>query len=649
VLVDAQTQPIAEAWIAKQRLPVHLAVAPPPDDPSTQPALPTRNSLRQHCDAILDLLARSWPDVDIEWAAEARAEAKDREELPIEFGFTGHNVTIPNELLLMSVGGVFAGEQEPLVGDDAKYLARILESADEAALVRHAIPAAPLAATLPPVPTVILAAPGIYRHARKTRPGKGQARLPVMRMLRKLQQQTTYSLLLEEEAELRELMDDPQSSALLQLRTLEQTVFTDALAVRAASYLCPVLRLTPAVNHASSALIRLADCLRSDDPAPRKVERLTEQLTSALTACVPGEFIDRIDLPHTGIKLVTDAPLELLPIRGLPLTLRHVTSRIPLTPGNQAFQELLPHETLELSIKDFGESLVIRSFPEDDPIRGDLEAAVRGCSLSDGSPLPVRFVDVRTKLELEAALNGFDGALVVFDCHGRHRRDEDYGQLQLTGEAVNLWELGMKVRVPPIAFLCACDTHAYDRSQFTPGSGLLARGARAVISTVLPVHSQKAAVFAARLLFRIYEFLPQVTNELRKPVRWDSAFSLLQRMMFVTEFLGVIPSDAGSTSWHQDVMARATLHIHKYYDWYERFQDDIAQATGHSPEEIARQGKNRLSFPESLKHLHLGNPESIVILPEAFHVGDLVQVADHVDDPKTPLAPEEIQPSPLTS
>lgn len=621
LLADSTTSSIAKEWSEKQIVPIHFVIA---SNETSIPELPTRQSIRRHCDEVLDLLKKSFPEIDARWAVEARTKAKEQVPLPIDFGFTGHNVTIPNELLLLSVGGVFDGEQERLVGKDAKYISRILQVADEAAIVRHAIPASPFSSTLLPLPTVILAAPGILWHVKKERPRKGQGQIPFFRLMRKLQQQTTYCLQFEDDdaAEMKELLEDPDSQRLLQIRTLEQNAFTNALSVRSASHLCPVLRLSPAINHTSSSLIRLADCLRSERPSQRKVSQLTAELTAALEAAVPQEFIERIDLPHSGIKLVSDAPLELLPIRGLPLLLRHVTSRIPVTPGNQTFMELLPQDPLEISVKHFSETLVIRSFQDDDPIRLELETAVRHYPLSDGSPIPARFVDVRTRADLESALAEFNGAFVVFDLHGRHRRDENYGKLQLADELVNPWDLRKTSRMPPLAFLCSCDTHAYDRSHATPGSGLLACGARAVIATVLPVHSHVAAIFAARLLFRIYEYLPLITNELRQLVRWDNVFSLLQRMMYVLELVSKIPVGEKDDSWRSEVMNRATPLIHTSYDWYELVLEDIAKSTGLSLDDIDEIRRKKLSFPETFKYLHLGNPESVVIRPTEYRAGD---------------------------
>jgi len=63
-------------------------------------------------------------------------------------------------------------------------------------------------------------------------------------------------------------------------------------------------------------------------------------------------------------------------------------------------------------------------------------------------------------------------------------------------------------------------------------------------------------------------------------------------------------------------MARATPLTHTQYDWYELVLDDIAQSSGPNQDEMRRMGKERLSFPKSFKYLHLGNPESIVIVPE---------------------------------
>jgi hypothetical protein len=627
VLVDFDTRELVNDWRAKQKLPVLVAEAPQSGSSEREPAGPTWNSVREHCDTVIALLKESFPSVDVGWTIKAQAKARARETFKIEFGFSGHNGTIPNELLLMSVGGTFDGAQEPVVGEDATYLSRILQVADEAAIVRHAVPAGKISGSIPLLPTVILASPGMYRHASKARPKKGQGHSPFFRTLRKLQQQRTYGLHFDNEAEAKEIMNDPKSQQLLHMRTLEQIAFTNALAIRSASYLCPVLRLSPAVNHTRSALVRLSDCMRSRNPSPRKVSRLTTELGQALHEAVPPEFVDRIDMPHVGVKLVSDAPLEFLPIRDLPLFLRHITSRIPVTPGNQAFLELLPHEQVQISTEKFSETLVIRSFRDDDPLRTDFETAVKSYPRSDGSALPVRFVDVRTKRELEQAFNAFDGALVVFDGHGHHKRHQDVGELQLVDESVNVWNLRAKVRVPPIVFLCACDTHAFDRSHVTPGAGLLACGCRTVISTVLPVESNIAAMLGARLLFRIYEYLPRVTNELRQSVRWDNVFAMMQRMMYVTELVMSMPTRAGrDEGWRQAVLARATLTIHTKYDWYEIVRDDISQSSGLSTDEIETRRKDKLSFPESLKYVQLGNPESIIILPVGWQTDEYLAV-----------------------
>ncbi len=296
--------------------------------------------------------------------------------------------------------------------------------------------------------------------------------------------------------------------------------------------------------------------------------------------------------------------------------LRHNVSRIPVTPGNLLYINTIPHDQIDLKPSDFGETLVLRAFKEDDPIRGELEHAVATFRLSDGRKMPVRFVDVRNAGQLISTLRSFDGPLAVFDGHGSHTKRDQVAKLHLVDETVNVWELREEVSLPPIFLTCACDTHAIDRSHVSTANGLVNAGARTAIATFLPVLSGQAAIFAARLLFRIYEFLPTVTTSFRRAIRWDSVVSLMQRMMFVSEFLRVLESHC-KTERTLTLQAEMTRVIHQAgYEWYEQFVERLSAEFGLSVDEIESIRNQHLSIPESVKYVQIGNPETIVIHPE---------------------------------
>jgi hypothetical protein len=125
----------------------------------------------------------------------------------------------------------------------------------------------------------------------------------------------------------------------------------------------------------------------------------------------------------------------------------------------------------------------------------------------------VDHVDVSNADELVAAINAFEGQVLVFDGHGAHR-DKEAAALYLQDEPINVWTLRDRItRMPPIVLLSACDTHAADRNHATVGNGFLALGARAVLASVFPLFAPTAATFIARLLYRIWTSARAVTRQ----------------------------------------------------------------------------------------------------------------------------------------
>jgi hypothetical protein len=271
-------------------------------------------------------------------------------------------------------------------------------------------------------------------------------------------------------------------------------------------------------------------------------------------------------------------------------------------------------------MRDFREVLVLRSFRKYDPLRLDLENAIRAVSISDGSKLPVRFVDIEKRVDFVNAMNAFDGALAIFDGHGSHTANSDIAALQLSGGPLNVWELRNEVRMPPLFFACACSTHALSRSHVTTANGLLNCGVRSVIASLMPIHSKVAALFAMRMLLQLYQLWPAILEgQLPHSIRWDEAFGFIQRMMYVSECLDTLfPM---YDKWPQERIALqsdcTTLIYKGQSDWFEDVIERIAIAFNVTSEVIVERLRSKLPFPEVLKYLQIGNPESVVIGPES--------------------------------
>ena len=93
-----------------------------------------------------------------------------------------------------------------------------------------------------------------------------------------------------------------------------------------------------------------------------------------------------------------------------------------------------------------------------------------------------------------------------------------------------------RIRIPPIVILSACDTHAADRNHATTANGFLAMGTRAVLASVFPLDARSAALFTARLLYRIAAFIPTAVRVFDSALTWTEIISGMLRMQLLSDF-----------------------------------------------------------------------------------------------------------------
>jgi len=411
-------------------------------------------------------------------------------------------------------------------------------------------------------------------------------------------------------------------------RAADASSFTAGLVCLATASFTPVLRLEPKLHRIRGDIKTLAECIRykADDHFAWKTSRLIRQLSEKMRSLIAPEFLSRIDRrdddgPIEGLKLVSDLPLELMRSDGLPLSLRFDLSRTFVVPGNMYLANcLMPPAFVPLSA--FHDVLVIRSFANDDPLRSALE---RGLSVV-GQERPtvkavVRFVDVNTEDEFVAALEGFEGALMIFDGHGRYDGESGMGQLVVGGEALDTWSLRSRCHFPPIVVFSACDTQPLDGSHGSVATSAFVLGARAVLATAFPVNGIQASILIGRLILRIQEFLPAVLKH-RSTLSWREVVSGLMRMSYVTEVMDILEREGKVRLLRKDrdsVQMTANVSINqRQQTWHEKFVSAYAAKAGMTVDQVREYIDKWAGLPEAITYLQLGAPENVILLEEGF-------------------------------
>src|SRR5207245_1672005 len=169
------------------------------------------------------------------------------------------------------------------------------------------------------------------------------------------------------------------------------------------------------------------------------------------------------------------------PINDLLLCLRTATSRMPTLPGNLLMRQSLWRTPTFLRASDLKRILVVRAFDADDPLREMLVQGIEVVNPRNGQSVEVQVVNVSSKEEFIAAFNGFDGPLAIFDGHGKHKRTDTEGTVTVGQVCFNPFELYGKIRVPPIIFLSACETHPLEGTESSVASAFLFMGASSML------------------------------------------------------------------------------------------------------------------------------------------------------------------------
>lgn len=521
-------------------------------------------------------------------------------------------VTLPNETLSESLGHAYVGIDRIRPDVQDSYVDAILNSAHQArALIGEES-----------VDT-ILYAPSIIRHlyAFGSSFWNNLFRKIRSRWLRDLIKNGVFRnpgysgvTVASDDLENNNPYEDQAAGAMLSVRQIELRLTAAGVGALAANGLKPSLRLPNAINFHNATLREIErHANRTDVRGRQLLQRNCAQLAVDLHDQIHPRIVDNLRSRAKAITLVADAPLEWLRIDGLPLMIRHELSRIGMTPGNLMLAQCIQAGTVVLPLSAIVDILIIRSFGENDPIRHWLNTAIGGF---DFKRVRTKFVDATCREEMITALNGFAGAIVVFDCHGGHGGDDGHGWLRIGSEKVDVWELAHIARIPPIAVLSACSTFALAGSHASVANGLIRSGAVTVVGTLLPVDAFRSALFVARLLFRIDSYLPALKQLDTNFLTWRTMVSTFLRMSYATDLITFFISEK---QWLGDAMlvrlgTKTNHDINRMNpNWYQRLLRRISRTTGHPISDIQTVIDTESPLFETMYYCQLGRPDTIGI------------------------------------
>jgi hypothetical protein len=594
----------------------------------------------QHVRSILDQLAS-----DAQWKAHVRDVRRVLSAAPMwkprthRLPMGHHNLVTPNEFALCSFGWKLR-KSKPIskrltmgVIEPHSYVDRICQSADAVSAERERL-LARFGTEFVDHRFVLAVASVHWSHYERWREVGKNADAATRQKLRHAFEAAVRMTTYVDQLDLTEDGKPPGGAlydALTVQRAKDMLSFTAGLTQLSCATLAPVLRLEPKLNQVRGDIKQLSNCVR-DQASQRfhwKVSRLVRRLGDRMRSLVASEYLARVDAIEPdahieGMKLVTDLPLELLPTRGLPLGLRFDVSRLPPVPGNLFLQGCLTPPVFVPALDGFKEVLVLRSFREDDPLRGLFERAVAAVQEVDQRDVRCRFVDVGSPDDVVAALNGYEGAMLVFDGHGTFDPETGTGTFVVGGLPLDAWSLRRRCTFPPIVLFSACDTHPIDGSHSSIATAAFTLGARAVVGTMLPIHGAKAAMFNARLIFRLREFLP-IATKVRPVLTWREVVSGMLRMTHTIEVLLQLEALRRVTvseeqRWAVQLAANEAINSRDAM-WHERFLSALARASGIAVDGLRGEIERYVGLTDAMKYVQLGCPENIVIisqLPEAL-------------------------------
>ncbi len=617
---DRKTAKAISTWRSSLRIrPIHVSFFKGVG--AIHPSQLTQEILRQHLLTLTRKISEIDKTIDVTEHLGALKSWKSYRKIPLALSYHSHNVTRPNEMVLLGANKELCLQDEGCLNNSPveNYVRGITESAENVMSLWEGNNWPPAYLMHPPFPDVFLIAPSVYAGSLKRI--EGLAPLSSQKKaLQTLERQNDYTLSIRFDDKTGQNIDSylNEIGPILSLRGAEMKLTTTAVGLRTAGTVAATIRLPPSVNRTGGVVGQLSRFLRThENPPAIKAARVFRTVQDALHRIIPEEHLKLISRSKTGIKIIADAPIEWLPINGIPLGIRFDVSRINSTPGNLFLEQIRSFVPVSIPPDAFRNYLMVSMFEDEDQIAPYLRAATLSTRDGNNKNIIGRFVSPKTAGEFAEAIQSFNGPMLIIDSHGEHQVGDVPGGLIINGKSFDVWSLAGKVQMPPIVVLSACDTHPFDRSHATVANGFLACGALAVVATALPVRALSASRFIVRLINRAVHFA-EIVNNAGQAVPWTHIVGGVIRMELATDIIRCFEEkEFYNDEQASELLLKTNMDLNPLNpDWYEHLLERVSTLCGLDSHVFNQMLDDVIASSDAIRYLHLGNPEAIILANE---------------------------------
>ena len=362
---------------------------------------------------------------------------------------------------------------------------------------------------------------------------------------------------------------------------------------------------------------------------PAKEARLRAKLDEAMRPFFTSRF-NNILRTASRIDAFTNFPIGLvrLPGHSTPLAALVPIAYRPINPLTRAFQiEFIPDHPIDLS--EGMRILVVECIPATDPVGVASRQAWTSAAAHLTDParsMSVDIVDASTPADVANAIAAHRPEVLVLSAHGVYDADANMAGLAIGEDHSTGDDLGP---MPPLVILSACHSGPRGAGPVAVADLLVRAGARAVLSTLVPVGVHHNSVFMTRLLANMSEAIagtiPQTT--------FMDVWRRVQTNNVITDIIygnGKLMEWAASASTGtppiEEFMGRRSAGRLRSTHLYEDAEAILLEIADERGQKARVQGWLRTPgyVPESMMYTIVGDPSSIRFQPStvvAIHRG----------------------------
>lgn len=355
-------------------------------------------------------------------------------------------------------------------------------------------------------------------------------------------------------------------------------------------------------------------------PEPRKVKRYLKNLSKSVENIWDSETV-RIIQSSSSIEVLSNFPIGLAALPGMDVPLAAIKPIVyrPMNPLTRALQyEYLPYEPAVLSKKL--KVLLLECIPSTDHVGKISRNIWRLISDLQSNLYPSQeFIirEVENVIEFREEIRRNNPDILIISAHGIYDQQGNTAGICIGDTRTLGDDLGI---MPPVVIMSACHTGPRGAGSVSVADMMLRNGAKAVISTLIPVHVVKNAMFMNRLFTYINESIRGTESYTTLEGVWhmvqntNTVLDIIQYHPKLNEWgfkenKGITPIDA----FMRDTFNVPLRASHLYEDSEKRLLK-IAEMQG-LESEIGGFLSSQGYVPESLMYTLIGVSGSVVIDP----------------------------------